>query len=193
MATTAKKKPLKLYTKTGDKGQSNVLSGVRTPKHHALFDLLGTIDELNSWVGHCVTQVEDKNLKTELNQIQTNLLTCGALVAGSNKVNLNSNAVDVLESRIDYYQANTADEWYKKFLLPGGSELSSRIDITRTVCRRCERVASFYAQSDDHNHYTNETDLVVIQQYLNRLSDYLFALRCYVNSVVGYKETKFNE
>lgn len=197
----ATKKPLKLYTKTGDKGESNVLAGIRLPKHHPIFATLGTIDELNAAIGFVLVRIKrDESIGSrnigvigkELLSIQNHLLTCGALIAGSNKVSLEPKALTQLEKRIDYYQTHTADDWYTKFLLPGGTELAARIDLARTVCRRAERETNTYASTEKPELYTEPNALKSVQQYLNRLSDYLFALRCYVNSQAGYEEVTFN-
>lgn len=203
------KAPLKLYTKTGDKGQSNVIAGIRLPKHHPIFEALGTLDELNANLGlykakllakptYILGESRAEHLLPELIQIQTSLLTCGALIAGSNKVALSPDDMKRLEKRIDYFQKHTHKDWYTKFLLPGGTEFASRVDKARTVCRRAERTLSTLACSEDVELYiaSSETQtpretLAQVQAYINRLSDYLFALRCYLNSVEGYQEVEF--
>lgn len=174
---------MKLYTKTGDNGESGLASGHRLPKSDQLFEVLGTIDELNSWLGLSLTKVEEEKLRHALMRIQDQLLIVGAIVAGSKNVEFKKNEVLWLEKQIDFYQSQFGEEWYKKFLLPGGTELAACLDVSRTVCRRAERVFISYSEKISQHQS--------IQKYLNRLSDYLFALRCFINHTVKYQETQF--
>ncbi len=176
-----------LYTKTGDTGQSSVINSPRLPKDDPLFEAIGTLDELNAHLGSAAT-VTDSKLRSELLTIQDKLLTIGGLLAGSREVSLLPSDISFLESRIDFYQANTNKDWYHRFLLPGGTEPAARLDIARTVCRRAERrlTTLFKSKSD-------KTSPPLMQAYLNRLSDYLFAARCFVNSQANYTETQFRE
>lgn len=195
--TKAKKTPPRLYTKTGDKGESNVLVGGRLPKNHPVFEVVGTLDELNSFLGDAVVSA-DITLKPELQRIQYHLFTIGGMVAGSKSVEITAKELNTLEERIDFYQANTRDDWYKNFLLPGGSPLAAKIDICRSVCRRLER--RLITLSQDSSLTTNHQSPVLssfsegglIMQFINRLSDYFFALRCYVNAKAHITEVKFN-
>lgn len=201
--------PVRLYTKTGDKGQSNVIAGIRLPKSHPIFDALGTLDELNTNLGMFKAKLlsnQEKmfgdlaaaQLLQEVLRIQHLLLTCGALIAGSNKVNIRHEDTLALETRIDYYQSHTQTDWYTKFLLPGGTEYAARVDSARTVCRRAERCLTRLAESEDVELYVAKTEnqnstetLALVQAYINRLSDYLFALRCFLNSADDYREVEF--
>ena len=182
--------PLKLYTKTGDQGKTSLIGSARLSKSHPVFEVLGTTDELNSYLGHAVVLTAGKT-RTELLHIQNNLLTIGAMVAGSDKTTLTQTDLFKLETRIDYYQKNTAKDWYTKFLLPGGTELAARLDIARSVTRRLERRLLAL-----ETHKTFGLEIAIknwpqIKTYTNRLSDYLFALRCYENSKVGFEEKEF--
>jgi len=204
---TENNKQIKLYTKTGDGGESGLGSGQRLPKSDPVFEVLGTIDELNSWLGVCVVQAkkitnhklqitnksktsnskfETKQTVQELQRVQEMLLKCGASV-GANKDFKKEIEQEVtwLEGRIDHYQSQFGDDWFKRFLLPGGTELAARIDVARSVCRRAERI--FVSDSRQPTADSNKS----IGQYLNRLSDYLFALRCWVNEQAGYDEQEF--
>lgn len=177
------KQPLKLYTKTGDKGESGLANGRRLRKSDLIFEVLGTLDELNAHLGVCVV-VSDQKARPELMRLQDTLLIIGAQIAGSTKVALEPTEIAWLEERIDYYQQHTRSDWYTKFLLPGGTELAARLDVARTVCRRTERLLARLHQ---------ETAVTAdISAFINRLSDYLFALRCYVNSKANYKEVEFS-
>lgn len=212
------KPPLKLYTKTGDKGVSSPIAGTRLPKHHSLFEVLGTIDELNASLGLAKSVIDLKSAKSdkpsksedflttthsELSQIQDSLLTTGAIIAGSTKVTLKPNLTDWLEQRIDYYQAHTRDDWFTQFLLPGGTPLAAHLDLSRTICRRLERRLSKLSSLGQLEQLPARSDSVSVsggkirnlattQAFINRLSDYLFAARCFINSKQGYQETTFS-
>ena len=173
---------MKLYTKTGDEGLSSLANGQRLAKDSAVFEVLGTIDECNSWLGFSISIIEDSKLRQQLMRIQDQLLIIGGVVAGSQKVKFRASEITWLEKEIDRYQAEFGEDWYQKFLLPGGTELASRLDIARTVCRRSERIL---VQFDAGKKF------VKVRMYLNRLSDYLFALRCFINHSMKYEETQF--
>jgi len=191
---TKKKKIIKVYTRTGDKGESGLADGSRLPKSDPLFELLGGLDQVNVTIGFCVSglrvlreKIQKNNyerMTNELLTIQDKLLTIGAVVAGANKVGLMSGDIEWLERKIDYYQMQMADDWTTQFLLPGGTELAARIDGARVDSRKAERVY-FRVESRSLDGW------VLIGEYLNRLSDYLFVLRCFVNSIEGYREVKF--
>lgn len=175
---------MKLYTKTGDKGESGLASGHRLSKDDLIFEVLGTIDELNAWIGLTVTLIETPALRKDLMRIQDQLLMIGAVVAGSKKVEFDESEIMWLEKEIDVYQGQFGENWYQKFLLPGGTELAARLDVSRTVCRRAERMCVRWTHDNQK--------ILHPQKYLNRLSDYLFALRCYTNHVMKYEETQFS-
>lgn len=175
--------PLKLYTKTGDKGESGLANGQRLSKSALVFEVLGTFDELNAHLGLSVVPA-DAATRLELMRLQDTLLIIGAQVAGSTKVALEPTEITWLERRIDFYQQNTRSDWYTKFLLPGGTELAARLDVARTVCRRAERLLTQLTETSSVS--------VDIPAFINRLSDYLFALRCYVNAQAGYEEKEFS-
>lgn len=201
-----KSKTVKLYTKSGDGGESGLGDGRRLSKSDLVFEVLGGIDEVNSLIGWVnsevarVVQVEQvaqekvqkvwkvRNVRKELMKIQNTLLVVGAVVSGGGKVKLAEEEIRFLEERIDWYQGQLGEEWYKQFLLPGGTELAARIDVARSVCRRVERVWARFKIYDLR--FKNEKQDLV-GRYLNRMSDYLFALRCYVNWVQGFGEKKF--
>lgn len=177
---------IKVSTKTGDKGKSGLISGERLPKSHPLFQTIGDIDELNSWLG-LVGAKFGRNFaqqKNQIYQIQDTLFYLGAELAGSSKTMFNSAQVKNLEQYSDSLQLLMADDWHSKFLLPGGTVLGGYLDVTRTVCRRAERSTV----------YLSETRAIrpVVLRYLNRLSDFLYILRCYVNHSLDYSERKFN-
>ena len=139
-----KTKMIKLYTKSGDKGESGLGRGERLLKSDLVFEVLGTIDELNTFIGLAVseaTNTKQEKLRRELQRVQNMLLNCGAVVGSGKDTTVEiEREVAWLEKKIDKYQAGFGDDWYKRFLLPGGTELAARIDVCRAVCRRAERV-----------------------------------------------------
>lgn len=163
---------MKIYTKTGDEGTTALFGGKRVSKSDLRIEAYGTIDELNSWIGVLRDQTANQTRVEELIEIQDRLFTVGSLLAaepGNTKVKVPSlHATDVtfLEEKIDKMEALL--EPMKVFVLPGGHPSVSWGHVARTVCRRAERlVISLDGQ---------EKVGVLIIQYLNRLSDYLFVL-----------------
>lgn len=176
---------LSVSTKTGDQGTSGLANGERVGKDQPIFEVLGTQDELNSWLGVCITKLADQfqDQREFLFTVQDTLFYIGAELAQSPKAKLTQKALELLESHSDDLQSKMEDGWTTKFMYPGGSEVAAWLDVTRTVSRRLEREVVKYAQTTDVS--------PVILKYVNRLSDYLFVLRCYVNSRVQYHERKF--
>ncbi|MCQ0111314.1 cob(I)alamin adenosyltransferase [Zhouia amylolytica] len=170
---------MKIYTKTGDKGQTSLFGGTRVPKHHIRIESYGTVDELNSWIGLLRDQDIEKELRKLLIHVQDRLFTIGAILAtppeketlknGKPRLNIPKiadNDIKLLENEIDKMNENLPPMTH--FVLPGGHQSVSYCHITRTVCRRAERLASHL--------FENEPFDEKVIQYLNRLSDYLFVL-----------------
>jgi cob(I)alamin adenosyltransferase len=161
---------MKIYTKTGDKGQTSLIGGVRVPKHHIRIEAYGTLDELNSYMGYvhsCLTG----HSRLVLQEIQDRLFTIGSHLASDPKSKMivpdvHQKDIDLLENEID--KMNEALPPLKNFILPGGSRDVSVIHVARCVCRRAERLIT--QLSEEH------TVDALILQYINRLSDYLFVL-----------------
>lgn len=162
----------KVYTKTGDKGQTSLLGGTRLPKHHIRIEAYGTVDELNSNIGLVRDQQIDKHSKEVLVFIQDRLFTLGSLLAADpekNKMKLpeiTEEDVVMLEKEIDAMEETLPE--MKHFVLPGGHTAVSFCHIARCVCRRAERATLRLAENE-------KVDEIIIK-YLNRLSDYLFVL-----------------
>lgn len=188
---------ISITTKTGDKGESGLANGQRLSKASLVFEVIGTLDELNSWLGYIViklrqtTNPQDQAVHTQLPQTITQLTTVqdtlfylGAEVAGSKKTKVEKKHLTTLEKAAKKFETELSDSWHQNFLLPGGSETGAIADIARTVCRRCERVIVLYQES--------KTDLSpLILKYINRLSDYLYLVRCWINRQEGVTEQKF--
>jgi cob(I)alamin adenosyltransferase len=176
----------KIYTKTGDKGNTSLIGGTKVPKNDLRIETYGTIDELNSWIGMINDQLKDDNFKNELREIQDRLFTIGSSLATDTDKepkmklpDLNNSDIGFLEKRIDEMTAELPV--MKNFILPGGHIAVSSIHITRCVCRRAERLV---VNMQQHKLFVDEK----IIQYLNRLSDYLFTLARFVAQKLGAEE-----
>ena len=184
-------KIISISTKKGDAGESYLANGQKLPKDDLVFEVLGNIDELNSQIGLVVAQlkvtvVTGKELLIEqLEDAQSNLYLLSGILAGAPKVPFSKTKLTKIEKQGDALQELMADGWTTKFLYPGGSIIGAQLDVTRSVCRRCER--SIVA------HSRKQKVPAVVLQYINRLSDYLFILRCFVNLQSGVKEKQFSK
>ena len=177
---------MKIYTKTGDKGNTSLIGGTKVPKSDIRIETYGTVDELNSWIGLVNDQLNDAEIKNELKEIQDRLFTIGSSLATDAEKepkmklpDLHQNDIEFLEKRIDAMTAALPP--MKSFILPGGHIAVSSIHVTRCVCRRAERLAVNMLQ---HELFVDEK----VIQYLNRLSDYLFTLARFVSQKLGAKE-----
>jgi cob(I)alamin adenosyltransferase len=163
---------MKIYTKTGDKGQTSLIGGTRVPKHHIRIESYGTVDELNSWVGLIADQDIGGHKKAILKEVQDRLFTIGSSLASDPEKSrmvipdLNMDDIGLLETEMDSMNEELPE--LKHFILPGGSNAISYCHIARCVCRRAERICVHLAEE-------SKVDEKVIM-YLNRLSDYLFTL-----------------
>ena len=175
---------MKIYTKKGDSGTTQLLGGKRVSKNHERIEAYGTIDELNSYIGLIRDHEIDENLYEFLIEIQDRLFTIGSLLAVENpdikfKLPLLSEIdVEDLEKKIDLLEKNL-DEM-KSFVLPGGNKLVSFCHISRCVCRRAERIATTLPEET--------IQFKLILKYLNRLSDFLFVLSRYFSKKMNAKE-----
>jgi len=173
-----------ISTKKGDNGFSSLINGDSLPKYHIYFETLGTLDELNSWIGLVLVYIDDelKNEKKILIKIQNYLFKIGAELALAQSISFDNRLTKEIEGHNKRLQHNLGDYLSNGFFHPGGTELAAHLDIARTVCRRCERRLVLLKKE---NNFPN-----IILQFINRLSDYLFLLRCYVNQSEGYSEIK---
>jgi len=163
---------MKIYTKKGDTGTTQLIGGTRIPKHHLKIEAYGTVDELNSYIGLIRDQEIAEIHIQELLEIQDRLFKIGSNLAEDKSKSsmklpeINDGDVLFLEKAID--TMDTALPPMKSFVLPGGHTTVSFCHVARCVCRRAERIAT----------HLNEEEGVeaLILTYLNRLSDYLFML-----------------
>jgi cob(I)alamin adenosyltransferase len=178
---------MKIYTKTGDKGETSLFGGKRVPKYDVRINAYGTSDELNSFIGLIRDQKIDAHYKDVLLNIQDKIFVLGATLAADpdkpklKKPDLLLEDVELLEKEID--QMNEALPEMTHFILPGGHTTVSYCHIARCVCRRCERLVIELASQ-------NEVEALIIQ-YLNRLSDYLFVLGRKIAQDLNVEEIKW--
>ncbi|MFP5471160.1 MAG: cob(I)yrinic acid a,c-diamide adenosyltransferase [Bacteroidia bacterium] len=178
---------MKIYTKTGDKGETSLFGGKRVPKYDARINAYGTSDELNSFIGLIRDQQIDAHYKDVLLTIQDKLFVLGATLAADpdkpklKKPDLHLEDVELLEKEIDQMNEHLPEMTH--FILPGGHTTVSYCHIARCVCRRCERLVIELASQ-------TEVDELIIQ-YLNRLSDYLFVLGRKLAKDLGVEEIKW--
>jgi len=161
----------KIYTKTGDKGETGLFGGKRLPKNHLRIEAYGTVDELNSYVGLVRDCVEKEEIRVVLKSIQDRLFAIGANLASDPDKNMKTPDILVTDIELLEKQMDKMDEdlpALKNFVLPGGHTSVSFCHVARCVCRRAERLVVALSQVD-------KVDNILIQ-YLNRLSDYLFIL-----------------
>jgi cob(I)alamin adenosyltransferase len=179
---------MKIYTKTGDKGQTSLIGGTRVPKYHLRIEAYGTVDELNSYVGLIGCQAIGSHHQAVLKEIQDRLFTIGASLAADPErskmkiPHLTDADVVALEQEMD--EMNDVLPALKHFILPGGNTVVSYCHLARCVCRRAERLVVQLAEDSfvDSN----------ITIYLNRLSDYLFVLSRKLNADQGTVENIWN-
>ncbi len=173
----------KIYTKTGDKGQTALYGGRRLPKSHIRIDAYGTVDELNAHIGMVRDLVADDSTRSLLKSIQERLFTLGANLASDPDKDMP--VPDILESDIVLLekQIDLMEEALpplKNFILPGGHTTVSQCHIARCVCRRAERIVVALDQ-------VGEVEPILLR-YLNRLSDYLFVLSRKLAKDLGAEE-----
>lgn len=184
-------KKSRIYTKTGDQGETGLVSGNRTRKSDSRIDLYGELDELNSRMGFSASQLaldlEFQQIVNFLHQIQSAIFDLGSNLAceveNRHKFNLpqiSDEFVSDLEQEIDRLDHELAP--LKNFILPGGSVVASSIHLCRTNARSVERKLLRYQETSQEELPHNS----VI--FLNRLSDYFFVLARYVNKVKGAEE-----
>lgn len=185
----------KIYTKSGDKGETSLVGGARVRKSHPRLDAYGTLDELSSVIGllrahleHAKTDLKTK-VESRLQTVQNNLFNVGShLACESDELrkslpNLNEELLIALETDMDQWEAELPP--LKNFILPGGSAVAGFAHLARTICRRAEREAVKLDMevpvSPDH----------II--FLNRLSDWLFLLARKLNSDLGQTDLQWTK
>ncbi|AFC33039.1 YvqK [Paenibacillus mucilaginosus 3016] len=178
---------MRIYTRTGDAGQTGVIGG-RVDKDDVRVEAYGTTDELNCFVGQAIGFLDpqrDADLAADLLEIQHEIFDCGSDLALLKQelrpYKVTAEMVDRLEAWIDKYDAETPD--IKRFILPGGSLASSTLHVCRTVCRRAERRVVTLARTQPINDE--------VRRYLNRLSDFFFTVARVANHRAGMPDVEY--
>jgi len=171
----------RVYTRTGDEGQTSLVGGERVSKASSRVDAYGDVDELNCVIGLARARIADDEIDEVLGLIQNDLFTLGADLASPMQIEvprIGESFTKTLEDLADRFLAQL--EPLKEFILPGGSETGAVLHLARTVARRAERRVVALSVTDQVNPET-----IV---YLNRLSDLLFILARVVNHRAGVSE-----
>jgi cob(I)alamin adenosyltransferase len=176
----------RIYTKTGDQGQTGLAGGQRVAKDSLRIECYGTVDELNAFVGMAGVSASDSvpELAAILRRIQHELFNLGSILATQpqdvhpKQARITSAEISQLEKEIDRMNADLPP--LRSFVLPGGSRLNTELHACRTICRRAERIAVSLAREEE---IPPETI-----QYLNRLSDAFFVWSRWANHVAGIPE-----
>ena len=177
----------KVYTKTGDKGETALIGGNRVPKYHCRINAYGTLDELNSYIGlirDTINSNNDNYIST-LIKVQKQLFIIESQLATDSKTTITKSLpliqeedISFLEKEIDIMNENIPT--LTSFILPGGNKIGSHCHIARCICRRAERIIVQVAEDF-------EIDPLCIK-YINRLSDYLFVLARKITYEFGGEE-----
>jgi cob(I)alamin adenosyltransferase len=177
----------RIYTKTGDQGETGLVGGQRVAKDAQRIEVYGTVDELNSFVGLVrISAKESKLDELELifERLQHELFNLGSVLATMpqdlhpNQPRITKETIDRLERDIDQYNASLPS--LRSFVLPGGTRICAELHVCRTICRRAERALVTLS----HNEEIPAEALL----YLNRLSDAMFVWSRWVNQALGVEE-----
>ena len=169
---------MKIYTRTGDRGETSLFGGARVPKNDARIEAYGTIDELSSHIGVARAAQIPEDVDRVLHDVQVDLFEIGAHLASpgtSRFPGVEISRIESLESAIDAMERELTP--LTTFILPAGSLAAAHLHVARTICRRAERqVVALHDESE-------ATQSTIA--YLNRLSDYLFVAARFANRRAG--------
>ncbi|WP_308706274.1 cob(I)yrinic acid a,c-diamide adenosyltransferase [Marinoscillum sp. MHG1-6] len=176
---------IKIYTKTGDKGQTSLLGGKKVAKSSIRIESYGNIDELNSFIGLLKDQPEvEAKIKQQFYWIQEHLFSIGSILASENGFSgfelpqIGETHIKQLEVWIDKYTTELPE--LKNFILPGGHQVVSLCHVCRTVCRRAERsITQLHSEEPVDEH---------IIPFINRLSDYFFVMSRKMSQILQIAE-----
>ena len=177
----------KIYTKTGEKGETGLYSGQRVQKDSLRMHAIGDVDELNACLGTVRAKGCNDHVEKMLHELQRQLFSVGADLSAhmDSRVKvprISEEDVASLERWIDELDASL--EPLQKFILPGGSEVSAQLHLARSICRRAERAVTSLMKNEDIGDH--------VLKYLNRLSDLLFMMARFANKEIGTEEEKWN-
>jgi cob(I)alamin adenosyltransferase len=176
----------RIYTRTGDAGETGLFGGGRVSKAHVRVEAYGSVDELNAAIGWVIAQGPDRDMRARLQLIQSDLFVMGAQLAAPAPARGRRPSVpDIPKTRVAEFERwideaeDTLPE-LRHFILPGGSAVGAALHLARTVCRRAERQVVNLA--------SQESVAANVIVYLNRLSDFLFVLARSANRSAGITE-----
>ena len=179
---------MKIYTKTGDRGDTRLFDGTKVRKHDGRVEAYGAVDELNAFIGAAGSFLDDAALADMLAGIQKDLFSVGAQLADPGfkdqtraKFKLPAERIAALETAIDTYETELPP--LRQFILSGGGQAGAMLHIAQTVCRRAERQVVGLSEKIDV-----DSNVIV---YLNRLSDFLFVMARLVNHREGKQEVEW--
>jgi len=176
---------MRIYTRGGDEGETGLFGGARVAKSSSRIAAYGDVDELNSALGWCAVCAQDQDLE-RLRRVQALLFSIGSWLATPAEASASTRshlpvwedtAISTLEAEIDSWDESL--EPLKNFILPGGTELSARLHMARSICRRAERLVTALAMESE-----GEVEAQHLA-FLNRLSDWLFTFARAANQAAG--------
>ncbi len=184
---------MKIYTKTGDKGETGLFGGKRVQKSSVRINAYGTVDELNAAIGFALCYVENDGVKSVLRKLQNQLFVVGADLATPLEVEsirqrrtiprVSEEDISESEKAIDFFDKQLEELRY--FILPGGSKSAAQLHVARTICRRAEREVVLLSQQEEINQ-----NIVI---FLNRISDLLFVLSRIENKTAEIPDQKWEK
>jgi cob(I)alamin adenosyltransferase len=183
---------VKIYTRTGDSGETGLFDGTRVPKSDPRVATYGEVDELNAWLGLARASLEDAELVEMLERVQRDLFAIGARLADPGhriaervtKAAVSTDDITRLEQWIDRLEAALPP--LRRFILAGGSGAGAMLHVARTVCRRAERAMVALEQTGGRDAYEPE-----LLTYVNRLSDLLFVMARAANHRSGIADIEW--
>ncbi|RCW44104.1 MULTISPECIES: cob(I)yrinic acid a,c-diamide adenosyltransferase [unclassified Halanaerobium] len=180
---------MKIYTKTGDKGKTSLFDNSRVNKDSPRVESYGTVDELNSSLGFAKNFVDDKEIVELIKNIQRKLFNAAGQLATPNYESfpdkIDEKDIKELEEKIDYYLEQMNKKERSMFIIPGSTKGSGALHMSRTICRRAERRITTLAAKEEIS--------LLVQKYINRLSDLLYVLARYLEGALNYVEFKKEE
>lgn len=183
---------MKIYTKTGDQGSTCLSNGSRIKKKHRRIGAIGYVDEINSYIGLCISLIKfqwplatqlshhEEVLLENLIEVQNTLFNIGSQLSYSNILTtFKEEKIKHIELQIDSMTIELPE--LKEFIIPGGHPLAAHLQVARTICRHTERAIIHLDEKDTVNPF--------ILSYINRLSDYLFVLARWINHLHEVSES----
>lgn len=173
---------MKIYTRSGDEGNTSLFDNTRVPKDSARVESYGTLDELNSQLGLARSFIENKEISDIIKELQRKLFNVAGELATPNSEDfperIKQKDIDKLEEIVDNLLDKMNEEQLSKFIIPGSNKCSAVLHVARTICRRAERrIISLKREEEIRED---------ILKYINRLSDVIYSLARFVETELDY-------